>query len=116
MHFRSSGWLLNSHSRSIQVPASRSLLWVPCFDAFKCANLITPLDYEDDSAGEFTMAWIVKTSNKPNAQDILYNPGGPGESGITNLQSLVLFYDRYLDSDNFNLVSFDPRGGGVSGP
>ncbi|KAF2732409.1 alpha/beta-hydrolase, partial [Polyplosphaeria fusca] len=98
------------------VPKSKELTWVPCWDDFQCANLVVPLDYEDNAAGETVIAWIMHPSENPDAEDILYNPGGPGGSGTQYLRVLTKEFNTYLGNQSYNYVSFDPRGVNQSGP
>lgn len=96
---------------------STELNWVPCFDnpQLACARLIVPLDYQDTSAGTTNIAWIRYTSSNSSAEDVLFNPGGPGESGI---MSVINGAERLLENlgSQYNLVGFDPRGVNNSGP
>ncbi|KAL2291148.1 hypothetical protein FJTKL_13810 [Diaporthe vaccinii] len=88
---------------------SVSVIWTPCFDDFTCANLIVPLDYDDVSAGETTIAFIQHASNLTDAQDILVNPGGPGASGVGTVLGAAQLFRPYLGHKH-NIISFDPRG------
>lgn len=98
------------------VPASADLCWTPCYGRFHCANLQVPLDYENKTAGTTTVAWIrQEATNKTSKADIIFNPGGPGISGINSIlngggDKLDLLY-----GGNFNIVAFDPRGVNNSG-
>lgn len=91
------------------------LNWTPCFDKFTCARLIVPLDYSDTSVGTTTIAYIKLSAEKQPAQDILFNPGGPGGSGV---QSILDESARLLKTlgSSYNLIGFDPRGVNNSGP
>jgi pimeloyl-ACP methyl ester carboxylesterase len=99
--------------------ASPELNWTPCYDQFTCTKLEVPLDYEDKAVGTTFVSYIKWTTNATNTanstQDILFNPGGPGVSGVEYLRtSLALFQQQFGLENNF--VSFDPRGVGASGP
>ncbi|KAF2865202.1 Alpha/Beta hydrolase protein, partial [Massariosphaeria phaeospora] len=98
------------------IPVSSDLIWTPCFEKFTCANLQVPLDYEEPSAGQTVIAFIKKDANTTGpTQDILYNPGGPGGSGIGAFLGAHKRLSEAL-GPQYNLVSFDPRGVNNSGP
>lgn len=100
---------------TIQIVPCADLEWIPCFDKFSCARLIVPLDYSDTSVGNTTIAYIKLSAAKQPAQDILFNPGGPGGSGV---QSVLSSSDRLLQTlgSSYNLIGFDPRSVNNSGP
>ncbi|RMZ67175.1 hydrolase [Pyrenophora seminiperda CCB06] len=91
------------------------LQWQPCFENFTCTRLQVPLDYADVSAGTTAIDFIKHAAPSPftGTRDILFNPGGPGSSGVdsvlTDLETL-----RFFLGDAHNIVSFDPRGTGNS--
>ncbi|PVF98203.1 alpha/beta-hydrolase [Serendipita vermifera] len=99
---------------------SPTLYWVPCYDGFQCARLEVPLDYHDAEAGKAALAMIkypAKTDRKNEAYKgpILFNPGGPGASGV----GIVLNWgNRFKDivGEDFDLIGFDPRGIGRTTP
>lgn len=99
-----------------QIPPSSDLQWVSCYDRFQCANLEVPLDYADPSIGTTIVAWIRQEAANSTGQDILYNPGGPSASGIDAV--LRGSGDSLIEAmgNQYNLVSFDPRGVNNSGP
>ncbi|KAL5439198.1 hypothetical protein PMIN07_007240 [Paraphaeosphaeria minitans] len=91
------------------------LKWTPCYDNFTCARLIVPLDYANPHVGNTTIAYIKLPSATQPAEDILYNPGGPGNSGV----DAVLHGSAQLLNTlgtTYNLIGFDPRGVNNSGP
>lgn len=73
-----------------------------------------PLDYDDLSAGETTVAYIQHPSNHTGAEDILINPGGPGSSGVATVLQAVQTLRTYLGHKH-NIIGFDPRGVNNSG-
>lgn len=74
-----------------------------------------PLDYDDVSAGETTIAFIQLASNLTDAQDILVNPGGPGGSGVATVLEDAQLLQPYFGQKH-NIIGFDPRGVENSGP
>ena len=97
-----------------------SLSWQPCADypALQCAELTVPMDYDNASAGEITIGLNKRSASQSNTHgSLLFNPGGPGGSGIELLQSLV-DVESIPDSilDRYDLIGFDPRGIGSSTP
>jgi pimeloyl-ACP methyl ester carboxylesterase len=103
----------------LQLKATPDFNWKPCFDNFTCTKLQVPLDYDNEAAGTTDIAFIRWSTNVTSAanstQDILLNPGGPGGSGISYLlDSLPQLLEQF--GPGYNLVSFDPRGVGASGP
>lgn len=52
--------------------------------AHECARLQVPLDYTNESNGETIELDLikVKATAKPLKGSVLYNPGGPGASGV----------------------------------
>ncbi|KAH8901266.1 hypothetical protein GQ53DRAFT_850808 [Thozetella sp. PMI_491] len=96
------------------IQPSPDLNWTPCWDNFTCSMLEVPLDYADLSIGTTAIAFIKRPVSNTSAEDIIFNPGGPGVSGIPlilgnadTLQTIV--------GPQYNLVSFDPRGVNNSG-
>ena len=98
-----------------QIEPSHDLEWHPCFDGFHCARLKVPWDYSNRRKGYTNVAFVKKNASKQPAKSVLMNPGGPGVSGI---EYLVLEWERHRSilGDQFNLVSFDPRGVERSAP
>jgi pimeloyl-ACP methyl ester carboxylesterase len=104
------------HGPIANIPPVPKPHWVPCYGSgFTCTNLLVPLDYKNESAGTTNIAYIKYEPSDSQGQDILYNPGGPGSSGVN-----FMIKDARTISDilrgKFNIISFDPRGVGQSGP
>ncbi|KAJ3520086.1 hypothetical protein NM208_g13865 [Fusarium decemcellulare] len=84
--------------------------------AYECARLTVPLDYTDESNGDIKLDLIrVKASKKPSKGSILYNPGGPGGSGV---DQIAILGQRFLDftGGHYDIIGFDPRGTGRTIP
>ncbi|MGD0082175.1 MAG: alpha/beta hydrolase [Acidimicrobiales bacterium] len=99
------------------LPPVTKLSWHPCAEKFLCASLVVPVSYSEPSDGTLKVAVVeLPASQDPSkARDVVMNPGGPGGSGI---QFLEHTYSQFPVSlrQQFNLVSFDPRGVGSSDP
>ncbi|EJC98014.1 alpha/beta-hydrolase [Fomitiporia mediterranea MF3/22] len=99
---------------------SKALNWTDCYNGFRCARLTVPLEYSDPSGEEAAIALIMSPSRYPPGHTnyrgpILFNPGGPGGSGI----GFLILFEKALRAvlfDAFDLVSFDPRGVGFTTP
>ncbi|KAJ5226347.1 hypothetical protein N7468_007572, partial [Penicillium chermesinum] len=93
------------------IQPSASLKWTPCFDAFTCAKLEVPLDYSNRDLGKASIAFI-KLAGKNATVDspsIVLIPGGPGGSGVDLLLSFQTLAGPMI-GEEYNFVSFDPRG------
>ncbi|KAJ4348554.1 uncharacterized protein N0V89_009931 [Didymosphaeria variabile] len=91
------------------------LIWTPCYTNFTCARLIVPLDYAEPTVGNTTIAYIKLSSPTQPAEDILFNPGGPGGSGVDSVLNANAELLNKLGT-SYNLIGFDPRGVNNSGP
>ncbi|CAA9963942.1 TAP domain protein [Pyrenophora teres f. maculata] len=108
----SNGTMIDDFS---QITPSTDLKWQPCFENFTCTRLQVPLDYADASAGTTVVDFIKHVAPSPftGTRDILFNPGGPGASGVAEVLSDIETL-RFFLGDAYNIVSFDPRGTGNS--
>ncbi|KAJ7064208.1 Alpha/Beta hydrolase protein [Mycena amicta] len=103
-----------------QLHPSTKLTWVPCNSVFQCARLEVPLDYSSPHLGTATLAVIrlpanVSTTDPTYRGPVLFNPGGPGGSGVDTLIGVGPVFASIL-GPQFDIVSFDPRGVGFSTP
>ncbi len=90
--------------------------WAPCpgQPGYRCRTLAVPLDYQHPSRASVRMAVIEHPA--PHSQGVvIFNPGGPGESGVLIFPLLVSLVPASV-RDRFTLVSFDERGTGSSRP
>jgi pimeloyl-ACP methyl ester carboxylesterase len=103
--------------------AAQDLEWGPCPDAEEldprqeCAALTVPLDYSDPGGESIEIAVSrIQTATAADRRGVLvYNPGGPGESGINGPTGLA----QSLPPDvlaRYDLIGFDPRGINFSAP
>ncbi|MFF9016813.1 alpha/beta hydrolase [Streptomyces sp. NPDC014870] len=97
---------------------TQKLTWTDCGE-LRCARLTVPMDYADPADGRTFVLPVAKAVTADPARRIgslVYNPGGPGGSGVDSLT------DGGADSfgaevrARFDIVSFDPRGVGASAP
>ena len=103
----------------------QDLTWTDCTDdatgtAFQCATVTVPLDYDNPQGQTITVALkkLPSTSSSPQGS-IFLNPGGPGGSGISTIESQAELYKSGDLSEvlaNYDVIGFDPRGVGQSTP
>ncbi|CAG9983667.1 unnamed protein product [Clonostachys byssicola] len=95
---------------------SPNLTWTPCFDDFTCSKLEVPLDYSNRSLGNTSIAFMKLAGKNATAQSpsIVLIPGGPGGSG-TQLLGEYRSMIGQMFGEQYNFVSFDPRGVNNSG-
>ncbi|KAK7008049.1 AB hydrolase-1 domain-containing protein [Favolaschia claudopus] len=97
---------------------SKNLDWTSCYGGFQCTRLEVPLDYSDNSVGKAALAVIRLPANVSKAEyrgPILFNPGGPGGSGVDTLVTAGPGL-QMLFGNEYDIVSFDPRGVSYSTP
>jgi pimeloyl-ACP methyl ester carboxylesterase len=88
-------------------------------DAFECARLEVPLDYQNPDGRTAQIALLrVPARGEPGTRigSLLTNPGGPGFPGMRHA---IRVADAAADSpvtERFDLIGFDPRGVGASTP
>ncbi|KAM5346001.1 hypothetical protein ACJ41O_011862 [Fusarium nematophilum] len=82
-----------------------------------CATLKVPLDYTSLSTGRTIKLQLfrAKATKQPVKGSVLFNPGGPGESGV---ESLIGFGPKFVEllGGHYNIIGFDPRGTGRTIP
>ncbi|KAH8809618.1 TAP-like protein-domain-containing protein [Flagelloscypha sp. PMI_526] len=103
-----------------EIEPKSELAWVDCFELFTCARLEVPLNYSDPEGAKAIIALIrlaspLEPSSPDYAGPILYNPGGPGGSGVDFLRGFGPQM-RVIVGPTFDLVSFDPRGVAATQP
>jgi pimeloyl-ACP methyl ester carboxylesterase len=108
--------LVPGPSASASPGPTAHITWSPCphTTGYRCGTLPVPLDYQHPSRGTLRLAVI----ERPVAHSkgvVIFNPGGPGESGVLILPLLALSVPTAV-RDEFTLVSFDERGTGSSDP
>lgn len=100
------------------------LEWQRCRDplsaaaGLQCATLDVPIDpaATDGPTTELALARVPASgSSEERIGALLFNPGGPGGSGIEALAGLTATLPPVLN-ERFDLVSWDPRGVAASSP
>ncbi|KAH9923439.1 alpha/beta-hydrolase [Epithele typhae] len=96
--------------------------WGPCDPTviqnpiLTCATFDVPLDYLGGSAGRAQLALVkANATAEPRLGTVFYNPGGPGVSGLSDLNGSAGFLLNYTGG-HYDVVSWDPRGTGISNP
>ncbi|MFI9331251.1 alpha/beta hydrolase [Kitasatospora sp. NPDC052868] len=92
--------------------------WTTCGE-LQCATLTVPMDYAHPETGQTFTLPLARSVTADPAQRIgslVFNPGGPGESGVEQLKSGGLSSFGERTRARFDIVSFDPRGVAGSKP
>lgn len=96
---------------------TQDLAWTACADVLglECATLSVPLDHAARGSETIDLALARQPAGDPDARigSLVFNPGGPGGSGIGFLE-FARFSIPPDVADRFDIVSFDPRGVGAS--
>ena len=93
--------------------------WKPCANpvavGFECATAQVPLDYRHPYGVTISLAVIKHraTNAAKRIGSLFFNPGGPGGPGTEDLPGFYKFFPADLQQD-FDLISWDPRGIGQS--
>ncbi len=91
--------------------------WSACQNGLQCATVTVPLDYAEPAGPTLAVALARHPASDPAARigALIFDPGGPGGSGIDNLPTEL----GVLGPDvlaRYDVVSLDPRGVGRSSP
>ncbi|KAH7103123.1 TAP-like protein-domain-containing protein [Auriculariales sp. MPI-PUGE-AT-0066] len=104
-----------------QITPSEKLEWHPCGDPFLCARFAVPLDYTKPESTDKAAIALIRYPSKYKQDDpnwrgpVLYNPGGPGDSGVKFVHRLGEFFSTIV-GEEFDHIGFDPRGVGFTLP
>jgi pimeloyl-ACP methyl ester carboxylesterase len=106
-------------------PSTTALAWSDCPDdvvdplsQLQCAPIPVPLDYQDPAGVTIDIMVSRLASADPSTRRgvLLLNPGGPGESGLSQSLDLV---DKGLPvsvTNGYDVIGMDTRGIGYSAP
>lgn len=90
--------------------------WKACGNGFQCATLTVLLDDSKPQLGTVALALTRHpATGSPRIGSLITNPGGPGESAVGWLQGAYTEFPEEVRA-HFDLVTFDPRGVGLSAP
>jgi len=104
-------------SPDLQSYYSQPLNLVECNGKFSCGNITVPLDYASPKDATTTLAVIFAPATSGKAKgSILFNPGGPGASGVQWVKDGYSQLGTERLRKNYNIIGFDPRGVGGSAP
>jgi pimeloyl-ACP methyl ester carboxylesterase len=94
------------------------LVWTPCpgGDTVQCGTVQVPVDYQRPEGAQLTIAVTRVPATDPSRRigTLLFNPGGPAESGNQILPVVLGGFPAQV-RQRFDIVTFDPRGTGASG-
>lgn len=82
-------------------------------DGLECGTLTVPLAWNDPSGTDIDLAVARIPGSEQDAGSLVFNPGGPGVSGVNYMESAPYMVSPAVLSD-YDLVTFDPRGVGRS--
>lgn len=81
----------------------------------QCATMQVPLNYASPSGAQIGIALARHAATGTRMGSLLFNPGGPGASGIDSLDYVISLMSPSLLA-HFDIVAFDPRGVDRSAP
>ncbi|HLX86944.1 MAG TPA: alpha/beta hydrolase [Acidimicrobiales bacterium] len=98
-------------------PPVTPVVWTPCQNGLQCGTVAVPLDYAHPTGAQIQIALARRPALDPGALigSLVINPGGPGGSGVDDLPAELRVLTAGL-LDDFDIVSFDPRGVDRSDP
>lgn len=93
------------------------IAWTVCTDALidglECATYAVPLDYRDKGGATLTLALRRMPATGTAKGSLFFNPGGPGGTGTLQFPQWYGLFPQAV-RENFDIVSWDPRGIGQS--
>ncbi|KAJ3473054.1 hypothetical protein NLG97_g10543 [Lecanicillium saksenae] len=108
--------LTRGHRDAVLRYPGETITWNPCGDLegrpIECSTVVVPMDHFNASRSgnnTFTVPLVRLRGSGEAKRNILFNPGGPGGSGVDFLKGRGVMMQKAL-GDEFHLVGFDPRG------
>ncbi|WP_263170246.1 alpha/beta hydrolase [Streptomyces sp. SCSIO ZS0520] len=107
-----------AHAPELRTYYQQKPHWKACGDGLRCASLKVPMDYSRPTGRTFTLPLVKHPAEnaKRRLGSLVYNPGGPGASGVEDLKGGTAASFGKRVRARFDIVSFDPRGVGGSKP
>ncbi len=109
---------LSLHASPLRAESSSPPAWGPCPPAsnglpdngIQCATIDVPLDYRQPEGRQIQVAIsrIAASSTALRRGILLFNPGGPGGSGLDLPRLFALLLPAEV-RDRYDLIGFDPR-------
>ena len=108
---------LGSTADATGTSASGLSAWKSCGDSLQCAVLRVPVDYAQPQGPTVDLAVARLRATDPSRRlgSLVFNFGGPGDAGTTTLPGFARDVPDAVRA-RYDLVSFDPRGSGISRP
>ncbi|WP_309104951.1 alpha/beta hydrolase [Microbacterium sp.] len=94
---------------------SQDVGWQRC-EMNWCGTISAPMDWFEVGAESIELSVTVAPATGERRGAILYNPGGPGASGVDYVQEYADYLLRPEVREHYDLVGFDPRGVAGSTP
>ncbi len=82
----------------------------------QCAWLTVPLNYDDPQGATTTVAVLRVTARGASQGSLVFNPGGPGGSGLLGGLAAGVQLAKNRITERFDVIGFDPRGVGATKP
>ena len=97
---------------------TQQIKWSKCAEPeILCANIEVPVDWSNPEGDRLKLVLAYrKADNESALGSLIFNPGGPGASGVDWIKDSATQIGTTNLRANFNLVGFDPRGVGASEP
>jgi pimeloyl-ACP methyl ester carboxylesterase len=97
--------------------AKKGIAWHGCGKRLQCAKVRVPLNWDHPRGRKIKLAVIRHLASRPGKRigSLFFNPGGPGESGVSFVRDAGDLLDAY-GRGRFNVVSWDPRGSAAAAP
>ena len=96
---------------------AQQIEWQQCEDnaEYDCGSVEVPMDYANPKDASLDIQ-LTRAQEAADEQPMLFNPGGPGSSGIDFVQDSVSYMLSEELAANISAIGFDPRGVGASEP